>query len=156
MSDSSMTLVSLLIILLMFAGVARGRMKRFNPIGIWLLPVLFLFMTAEEVLQLSLPTPAAQLASALALTLGGTLGLGVGLLRGRTMRFSRDAQGFLYRNSYATVAFYAAVILVKCGGRLFFAQSTVASLLSLGLLALSCGSVVGRRGFIVYKAARVG
>lgn len=155
MNPQSMSYMSLLIIFLMFLGVIRGKVKRFNPIMIWLVPVLFLFMTAGEVLHIPAPTLAVQIAIAVSLIVGGCAGLGIGLLRGKSMHFDVNANGMFYRNSYASVIFFAAVLLFKWGVSAFFSGSAVASLLALALLAVSCGSILGRRIFITYKAVRL-
>lgn len=155
MSPQSMSYMSLLIIFLMFLGVVRGKVKRFNPIMIWLVPVLFLVMTAGEVLHISAPTLAAQIAIAISLIVGGCVGLGIGLLRGKSMHFDVDAEGVFYRNSYASVIFFAAVLLFKWGVSAFFSGSAVASMLSLALLAVSCGSIIGRRIFITFKVVKL-
>lgn len=147
--------ISLFVIILMFLSVARGKVKRFNLVLIWLVPVLFLSVTSDAFLQFPAPAPAMQVAIALATIVGGCAGFGIGLLRGKSMRFGVDARGVFYRNSYASVAFYAAVILIKLSVQLFFVGMPFASLLSLSLLAVSCGSIFGRRIFITYKALQL-
>ncbi|MFT9056984.1 MAG: hypothetical protein ABF449_10270 [Ethanoligenens sp.] len=155
MNPQSMSYFSLIIIFLMFAGVMRGKVKHFNPVMIWLVPVLLLSMTAEEVLHIPAATPAAQISITLALIIGGCAGLGIGLLRGKSMHFDSDANGMIYRNSYASVIFFTVVLLFKWAVSAFFAGSPFAALLSIALLAVSCGSIVGRRIFITYKAVQL-
>lgn len=147
--------ISLFVIILMFFSVARGKVKHFNPVLIWLVPVMFLSITSDAFLQFPATAPAMQIAVVPAMIAGGLAGFGIGLLRGRSMQFGVDTRGVFYRNSYASVAFYAAVILIKLGVQMFFAGMPFASLLSLSLLAVSCGSIFGRRIFITYKALQL-
>lgn len=151
----TMYLVYLFIILLMFSGVVRGKIKRFDPIKIWILPILFLWMLVDAIPRSALSSPTALIAITLALTIGGGIGLGLGLLRGKSMHFDVDAAGVFYQNSYISVIFFTAVILFKWGVSAFFIGSPFASLLSLALVAVSCGSIIGRRIFITFKAVEL-
>ena len=86
----------------------------------------------------------------MALAVFGIVGLCVGLIRGRSLKYERDSdEKMYYKESYLSLLIYILVIIAKWG--LKFIGAAGSDIIGVGLMSFACGSLIGRCSYISYR-----
>ncbi|WP_242859814.1 DUF1453 domain-containing protein [Clostridium drakei] len=143
----SIVYLILIVIVLKFFRILNGKSKRIKFPNLWLIPILFIIMIVEDyvkVLNFSLK-------EILIISIFSIIGLGVGIIRGGTLKYSNDeAKGEVYYNeSYLSLGVYVFLIVIKCFFR--YAEGDISSFISIWILVFGCASMIGRSIWLTYK-----
>lgn len=107
----SIAYLILIVIVLKFLRILNGKNKKVKFPNLWLLPVLFIVMIVEDYTKML----NFSLKEILIISIFLIIGLGVGIIRGRTLKYSKDAaKGEVYYNeSYLSLGVYVFLIGIK-------------------------------------------
>ena len=144
--DSSFTYITVIVIVLKFFKILSGKNKQIKFPGLWLIPALFIMMTFQD------SSKASGLTAFSVFVIAGffIIGLLVGAIRGKTLKYNRDENGIYYQESYQSLALYILLIVLKWVIRQF-GVGQIAALISLSMLFFACGSMVGRGLYLSVK-----
>jgi len=142
-----MVYIILIVIVLKFLRILNGKNKRIKFPNLWLLPILLILMIVEDYVK----TLNFSLKEILLIIIFSIIGLGVGIIRGRTLKYSNDeARGEVYyKESYLSLGVYVFLIVIKWF--LKYLGGDITSFISIGILAFGCASMVGRSIWLSYK-----
>lgn len=143
----SMTYIILIIIILKFFRIVNGKNKRIKFPNLWLLPILFILMLIEDYAK----TLNFTLKEILLIIIFSIIGLGVGIIRGRTLKYSKDESKdeVYYSESYLSLGVYIILIFMKWF--LKYVGGDITSFISIGILIFGCASMVGRSIWLSHK-----
>ena len=143
----AMTYIILIIIILKFFKIVNGKNKRIKFPNLWLLPILFILMLIEDYAK----TLNFTLKEILLIIIFSIIGLGVGIIRGRTLKYSKDesTDEVYYSESYLSLGVYIVLILMKWF--LKYVGGNITSFISIGILIFGCASMIGRSIWLSYK-----
>lgn len=143
----SMVYIILIVIVLKFLRILNGKDKRIKFPNLWLLPILLILMIVEDYVK----TLNFSLKGILLIIIFSIIGLGVGIIRGRTLKYSKDeARGEVYYNeSYLSLGVYVFLIVIKWFFK--YIGGDITSFISIGILVFGCASMIGRSIWLSYK-----
>lgn len=112
-----------------------------------MLPILLILMIVEDYAK----TLNFSLKDILLIIIFSIIGLGVGIIRRRTLEYSRDeARGEVYYNeSYLSLGVYVFLIVIKWFFK--YLGGGITSFISIGILVFGCASMVGKSIWLSYK-----
>lgn len=127
-----MVYILLIFVVLKFLRILNGKNKRIKFPNLWLLPILLILMIVEDYAK----TLSFSLKEIMIIIICSIIGLGVGIIRGRTLKYSKDeARGEVYYNeSYLSLGVYAFLIIVKSAFR--YIGGNITSFISIEFLHL--------------------
>lgn len=147
----SMVYILLIFIVLKFLRILNGKNKRIKFPNLWVLPILLILMIVEDYAK----TLSFSLKEIMIIIICSIIGIGVGIIRGRTLKYSKDeAKGEVYYNeSYLSLGVYVFLIVVKSAFR--YIGGNITSFIGIGILAFGCASMVGRSLWLSYKYFKI-
>lgn len=143
----SIAYIILLIIILKFFRISNGKNKRIKFPNLWLLPVLFILMIIEDYAK----TLDFSLKEILLIIIFSIIGLGVGIIRGRTLKYSKDESKdeVYYSESYLSLGVYVFLIFMKWIFK--YVGGDITGFISVGILIFGCASMIGKSIWLSYK-----
>ncbi|MFL0249545.1 hypothetical protein ACJDT4_03850 [Clostridium neuense] len=141
-----------MIIILLLIKTIRGKSSRVKLETIWIMPLLIIVSTAEDIFRTSNVT----IVDGFIFLLFTGIGLIFGILRSKFLRFENDEQTgkVVYYNSIISLGIMIVIMLVK-----FYIRRNVTDLIgginpliiSDALLCMTCSTIVTRKVYIVMK-----
>lgn len=144
--------ITFVIIILLLIKTIRGKSSRVKLETIWIMPLLIIVSTAEDIFRTSNVT----IVDGFIFLLFTGIGLIFGILRSKFLRFENDEQTgkVVYYNSIISLGIMIVIMLVK-----FYIRRNVTDLIgginpliiSDALLCMTCSTIVTRKVYIVMK-----
>lgn len=143
----SMSYIILIVIVLKISRISNAKNKRIKFPNLWLFPILFILMIIQDYKS----TLSFSVKEIPILTVFALIGLGVGIIRGRTLKYHIDnaSREVYYNESYLSLGVYILLILMKW--MLKYMVGNSAYFISIGLIVFGCASMIGRSIWLSYN-----